>query len=312
MIIYSIHISFYKQKLVVNSIWFYVIIRASSISFGGIDMEDFYREFFKRFDSNIYVRQCGKEYCEPSHAFGPAIRDHFLIHFIVDGKGKFYHNDKIYEVNPNQMFLICPDETTYYEADERSPWTYLWVGFNGSRAITYLKEIGLTIDNPVISVKNYEYVIQCLEDIIESSKLIRGGEVRMLGHLYLFLSLLIEESLRTDARTLQDDYIHKAIEFMEMNFVRNITIQDIAHHLNLNRSYFSKLFKSKLNKSPQQYLISLRINKACDLLIQNENLPINNISRSVGYPDQLVFSKTFKRLIGLVPSDFRLRELNNK
>jgi YesN/AraC family two-component response regulator len=155
-----------------------------------------------------------------------------------------------------------------------------------------------------------DFVIDCLDEVIESSKVIRGGDLRMLGHLYILLSKLYEESKRPTDQTLQDDYIKKAITYIEMNYIHHISISDIANSLNLNRSYFSSLFKRKLQISPQNYLIQLRIDKSCDLLISNPNLTINYIATSVGYTDQLVFSKTFKKLIGMSPSLFR--EINSK
>ena len=265
-----------------------------------------YKDYSNRFDTNIYIRQFGKEICAPNHSNGPGTRDHYLLHFIVSGKGKYYHNNNVYEVLPSQCFLICPDEVAYYIADEEDPWSYYWIGFSGSRAQPYLDEIALTRTSPVLHVNDIDYIIKCLEEIIESSKIIRGSDIRMLGHLYILLSKLYEESKRPVDQTLQDDYIKKAVEYIEMNYIHNISISDIADNLNLNRSYFSNLFKSKLQVSPQHYLIQLRIDKACDLLIRNQSLSINYIARSVGYTDQLVFSKTFKKVLGISPSVFRV------
>lgn len=270
-----------------------------------------YKEFFNRFDSNIFIRQMGQQQCKPSHSFGPATRDHYLIHFVTIGKGCYHFNSKVYQVNAGQCFLICPNDVTYYEADPDDPWTYLWIGFSGARALQYLEQISLTRNTPILSIADMAFVETCMENIIESAKVMRGGEIRMLGHLYLLLSKLLEESKRPDYHSLQDDYIRKAIEYIEMNYAQQITINEIAKHLNLNRSYFSNLFRLKLQKSPQQYLITHRINKACVFLIQNKDLPVGHIATSVGYPDQLVFSKAFKKSTGLSPSEFRLKDANN-
>ncbi len=271
-----------------------------------------YRDYSNRFDTNIYIRQFGKQVCMPNHSFGPGTRDHYLLHFVVSGKGKYYYKDQVFEVKSSQCFLICPDELAYYIADEDDPWTYYWIGFSGSRAHPYLSQIALTKKSPILNVEDMDYIICCLEEVIESSKLIRGGDLRMLGHLYILLSKLYEESKRPIDQTLQDDYIKKAVEYIDMNYIHNISISDIADSLNLNRSYFSSLFKKKLQVSPQNYLIQLRIDKACDLLIRNQTLSVNYIAQSVGYTDQLVFSKTFKKLIGMSPSSFRDSNLTTK
>ncbi len=270
-------------------------------------MEELILEINTKYDSNIYVYQCGWEKCKPKHSYGPTVRDHFLIHFVVSGQGKFYNQDKVYEIKQNEGFLISPDEVTYYEADEKNPWNYLWVGFNGIKAPDYLKQIGLDKNNPITKPNDSEFVIDCLKNLTESSKTTRGREVRMLGYLYLLLSKLLEESKYNDLLHYKDEYIHKAIEYIEMNYSRNITVKNIAEHLGLNRSYFSSLFKKTLNVSPQKFLIHYRINKSCELIKHHKNLNIGDIALSIGYTDPLVFSKTFKSIKGCSPSEYRIQ-----
>ncbi len=111
----------------------------------------------------------------------------------------------------NDLFLISPGDVTFYEADKEDPWHYVWVGFNGIKATQYLDLIGLNRDNPILTTKNPDYIETCLHSIFESSKIIRGGEVRMLGNLYLFLSKLIEETKPAQqSNEKKDDYIQKS------------------------------------------------------------------------------------------------------
>jgi AraC-like DNA-binding protein len=91
---------------------------------------------------------------------------------------------------------------------------------------------------------------------------------------------------------------------MQHNYYRNIKIEDVAKYVGLDRSYLGSIFKKYLKTSMQSFLIDLRINKACRLLA-NENLRVADIARSVGYSDQLQFSKIFKARKGLSPLDYR-------
>ncbi len=267
-------------------------------------MEELFLEITNKYDSNLNVHQCGWEKCKPKHSYGPAVRDHYLIHFVIKGSGKFYIDDLTFDIKENQGFLIHPGDITYYEADEKDPWNYLWVGFNGLKAKEYIRRIGLNRHKPVITTKQPDLVCEYLNKIFESSKLEHAREVRMLGYLYLLLSIFIEEAEIKEVANYKHEYIQKAIEYIEMNYSRNITVQKIAEHLGLNRSYFSSLFKSVLNMSPESFLIGYRINKACELFKQNKNLRIGDVSRSVGYSDQLAFSKAFKKVKGCPPSEF--------
>ncbi|SHK05517.1 AraC-type DNA-binding protein [Clostridium amylolyticum] len=267
-------------------------------------MEELFLEITNKYDSNLIVYQCGWEKCKPKHSYGPAVRDHYLIHFVTKGAGKFYIDNLTFDIKENQGFLICPGDITYYEADEKEPWEYIWVGFNGLKANEYIRRMGLDNHNPIIKTKNSIIVSDYLNNIFKCSKFQHAREVRMLGYLYLLLSILIEEAEIKEVSNYKYEYIEKAIEYIEMNYSRSISVQSIADHVGLNRCYFSSIFKNSLNMSPESFLIGYRINKACELFKQNKNLRIGDVSRSVGYSDQLVFSKVFKKVKGYSPSEY--------
>ena len=78
----------------------------------------------------------------------------------------------------------------------------------------------------------------------------------------------------------------------------------MADELGLDRSYLHRIFKAATGASPQEYLLDLRIRKACDLL-QRTDLSVSIISRSVGYEDTLYFSRLFKKKKGVSPTGYR-------
>ncbi|WP_317134957.1 helix-turn-helix transcriptional regulator [Bacillus changyiensis] len=102
----------------------------------------------------------------------------------------------------------------------------------------------------------------------------------------------------------QQKYIEDALLFIEQNYANSITVHDIAKYISIDRSYLHRLFKQYLNKSPQEYLLNLRIEKGC-FLLAHSSLKIGDIARSVGYNDTLLFSKTFKKIKQSTPSEYR-------
>ena len=73
----------------------------------------------------------GYQTCEPSHAYGPVARTHWLFHFVVSGHGIFRIGGRDYQLSKGMMFVIPPFVETYYEADAEAPWEYIWIGFTG-------------------------------------------------------------------------------------------------------------------------------------------------------------------------------------
>ena len=267
-------------------------------------MYDFHTNLREGIDLCVY--HCGMEECEPGHSYGPAVRDHFLIHYILDGQGRFHIDGKVYNLHKNQGFLICPDIVTYYEADREDPWTYTWVGFQGVKAEMYLRYAGLTRENPVFTYDKGDYIRECFSKMIDASKLKKGGEIRLQGLLYLFLSELIEaaDGYVEAGEKQQEVYIRKAIQYIEMNYSRDISVMELAKHIGLDRSYLCSLFKEYLKVSPREYLIRYRMDKACELM-KNPSLSISDVARSVGYNDPLGFSKMFKKVKGCSPKEYR-------
>jgi len=263
-------------------------------------------------DLNMY--QCGTEVCDPGHYYGPAVRDHFLIHYIHSGRGRFCVGDKVYHLSKGQGFLICPNIVTFYQADMEDPWNYSWVGFHGLKAESYLKSAGLTADSPVFTANDDDFISECFRNMIEAKNLVKGREIRLLGYLYLFLSQLIEENgsgIFTDtADSRKEAYVKKAIEYIEMNYSRKMTISELAHSIGLDRSYLGSIFKEHLSVSLQGYLKNYRMDKACELM-KNEDLSIGDIARSVGYDDPLLFSKLFRKCKGVSPRQYRKMYIEN-
>lgn len=258
--------------------------------------------------TDIDMYQCGEERCKPGHDYGPAVRDHFLIHYILEGEGKFYVGEKVYKLRKNQGFLICPDIVTYYQADYENPWHYIWVGFNGLKAESYLRRASITADNPVFTYDCDDYIKNCLKEMIKAENVKKGREIKLTGLLYLFLSRLIEingnDRIACDDEDSKELYVKKSVEYIQRNYSRKLTVSSMAKYIGIDRSYLGSLFKQYLGISPQQYIMKFRIDKACELM-RNPALSIGDISRSVGYEDQLLFSKTFKKIKGISPKAFR-------
>jgi AraC-like DNA-binding protein len=259
--------------------------------------------------SELDMYNCGIEDCRPGHFFGPAVREYYLIHVIRSGKGCFQVGNQRYPLRRGQGFLICPDVVTFYQADQDDPWHYSWVGFNGTKARDYLEAAGLSQANPIFGFDREDALPEWIGRMVEAGSLGRGRETALRGLLYLFLARLIENA-KTECAGNQlskkEQYLQKAIEFIRINYSRKITVRQIAAFVGLDRSYLSALFQEELHRSPQEFLIRFRMEKARGFMA-NESLSIGDVARSVGYDDPLQFSKAFKKWSGLPPSRYRKR-----
>lgn len=146
---------------------------------------------------------------------------------------------------------------------------------------------------------------------------------------YLLKPLLTDELLETfskirislDAQTniikynilqLKDEYSYSPEEiahlveaYIKENYTQEINFDLISHNFNFSSSYLSKIFTKHIGENLSKYLISLRINKAKQLLLNNRELSIKDIGELVGYPNQFYFSRIFKSVVGKSPASYR-------
>lgn len=270
-------------------------------------MEKAYKlEFDSDQSEGLALGSCGFSRTEPLHSFGPAVRPHFLIHFILTGRGRFTIGNKTYPLKAGYGFVIEPDELTYYEADGEDPWTYVWVGFHGKDAGEYLHKMGLSVRHPIFTSESSEELYQIVREMIGYNTMGIANDLRRNGLLHLFLAQ-IAQSTSLPEKSEEDKantYVTKAIEFIQSNYCNPIKITDVADYVCINRSYLYTLFEEYMKISPQQFLTMFRITKATELL-RVTNFTIESIALSCGYNDALVFNKAFKQCKGMSPSVFR-------
>jgi AraC-like DNA-binding protein len=262
----------------------------------------------KKESTDLNVCQFGIEQCQPLHAFGPAVRDHFLVHCVLGGKGIFQCGDKQCELCRGQGFLICPGVVTYYQADKEEPWTYAWIGFQGVKAEYYLKSAGLDGCTPVFSFPDAERINGIIREMLSANRMDTAGELAILSCLYDFLGLLVQAGNGGENQPEGPDrselYIRKTIECVEKNYSGHIKIRDVARAVGLDRSYLGAIFRKSVNMTLKEFLTAFRMNRACELL-EDRRLTVGDVARSVGYDDPLLFSKTFKNSKGASPSKYR-------
>ena len=256
---------------------------------------------------DLFLCFCGIEACPPRHSYDK-VRSQYLIHYILDGEGTYKVNDKTYHLKKNQGFLITPETQHSYQADEQNPWTYIWIGFNGVKAAHYLNYANLNKENLIFECQDSASLYNCVKKMFELNADTPSNELEIQSLLYLFLSKLASNNANIDlkhrSKVAAEGYLEQSIEFINNYYMKPIKINDIASYIGVNRSYLTSIFKQKLNISPQEFLMNFRMEKASHQLM-NSNQPINEIAKSVGYPDPFAFSKVFRKIYGKSPKQYR-------
>lgn len=265
---------------------------------------------------DLRLYQYGWEQCAPLHSFGPFVRNHYLFHYIISGRGVLHSNDErevthYYTLGQGEGFLICPGQINTYAADKADPWKYVWLEFDGLRAAEYLTSAGLGVGQPIYRPESAAGGAAVRDTMLYIADHPDASTLHLIGHLCLFLDGVIRTSStrkKAPGSQLQDFYMQEAVAYMEHNYQRELTVAEIADACKLNRSYFSKLFHENMGCPPQEFLIRLRLSKAAEMM-RTTSRPISEISMLCGYPNQLHFSHAFKKRYGMPPREWRRQNL---
>ena len=231
-------------------------------------MADVYKQSFKQNYTNnieLSIFNCGLERCAPGQTWGPGIRDHYLIHLVVSGKGVFEVGGRTYEV----------------------------------------VQLPFTDAAPVHHTQDLEGMRAALSSIYSSRGLQPQDEAAMVGYLYLFIAALMRETSesRPHSTSSSSQYVLNAIKYIQFNYSHDISIDDVAKSVGVSRSHLYRVFMLNVGKSPIDYLTEYRVNEACKLL-RSGTLSIAEVAASVGFLDQFYFSRVFKRAKGVPPSKY--------
>ncbi len=228
----------------------------------------------------------GAHTCDPGHKFGPYTREHFLIHFVLEGCGTLQDKFGTHTVKKGEIFIIRPDEITVYQADAKTPWKYVWIYFSGTQASLFDTD---------------RSVYPCPIDILEKAAALASDHCPFALAYASVLSDLAYRSLRRTEE--MDSPLAKIKAHLDFNYMKEIKVEDVAKEFGFDRSYLFKLFKRNYGCGIKEYVQSVRMDRAKVLLKKGFN--VSTTAQMVGFQDEFNFSKAFKKRFGISPKDFK-------
>ena len=246
------------------------------------------------------VLYCEKEYnLLPGECYGPIIRNVYIMECCVEGYGSVIINEKEFSISPGDCYILFPGDTVIHTADSNEPRKGYWCAVDGLDLGFVFKEAGISSDFPFAPPELFSELCNCIQKMVAEWGCGDAGEsLRETSCIYEFLGIL----MKNKKTFVHDDRIERAIGLMESKYYEQLSVDQIAREIGLERSYFSVLFKEKTTVSPHQYLTNLRIYKACDL-IEKEHCTITEAATATGF-DPCNFSRIFKRVTGKTPTEY--------
>lgn len=269
------------------------------------------REYYNVIDADarLGVLFSGYERTAPHHSVR-TVRDHYLFHYVLSGKGTFGLGPRTWRLGPGGGFLLAPGVHGRYASDRHDPWVYAWVGFHGRDAARLLPRVGLSDQNPLLEAGPDDALaahLLGLSAILERRD--PGFSLAAEGQMLMVLADLARlagDRARVDmaAKTQALSMAEAAAEFIQANHQRAIGVEAVAAYVGFHPSHLGRLFRAHYGTTVQAWLARTRIERA-KLLLRTTDRPVSEVARSVGYHDYAPFEKRFRALAGASPTAYR-------
>lgn len=253
---------------------------------------------------SLAVTECGIQICHPGHAAPKLLYKDYSAHFILEGKGVFIKGDKTYELGAGQGFLITPNTSCIYIADEAEPWKYIYVSFRGTDDDVLVHNAGLDENNVIFDFPLDEDMIRDLYAMHRMGKKNEARGYDVTGYFLLVMSRLVKNAVASADGGRAEHYVKCAKRFIEDKYYDRISTADIAAHASVERSYLYRLFLKYEGMPPSEYLMRVRLNAAARML-ENKRISIKEAADSAGFCSLSHFYQKFTEKYGISPKQYR-------
>ncbi len=256
--------------------------------------------------AGLYPLSFGHYRHAKGHRMQRSEHDNQLLIYCTEGGGEVRVNQRSLAVRPGDLVLLRNGLPHAYAADARDPWSIYWVHFDGHLSQAFVDALELSPQDPRLPLGHQSRLIGDFQQFLEAR---RTGYNRQA---FIHASLMLQQILgavallrpQIKARHQGGFDLEQVHSLMQQHIHEQLDLDTLAAQVNLSKYHFAKRYKELTGTSPINHFIHLKIEYACQLLDLSDK-SVKEIGYAVGYEDAYYFSRLFKKVLGLSPSQYR-------
>lgn len=228
------------------------------------------------------------------------------LYFILDGHVEVHVKDQVIKATAGDL-LFLPKNQLQSRVIVSKEMTHYWLHFTCPMDKNDLDLVDTLTFPMKLTPIDKSYI---KETFIKLLAAIKQDDMQGRIHTLMYSTILVDYYL-TNCNDVQPTFLddkfnqlNKIRLYIQDHLNRPITIEELSSQMHLHPNYFNNLFKSYFNVAPKQYINSLKVQRAKELLLVS-NQSIEEIANNLGFQDKFYFSRLFKKKMGVSPQQFR-------
>lgn len=251
-------------------------------------------------DKYLQINSCGFQSTPlPNTVIRKKGRKDYHILLIDSGKCEVLHKDKLYTLSRGNLVIYAPKEEQKYSFS--SGCSSLWCHFCGNLVEELFHSCNLT--SGIYLLKPNKEIFESYSTLIQRFHL--SNKQTLANASLLELIYHISNASTQTEHTRSSDIITETLAYININYNKQLTLDELAKKAGYSKSRFSHLFFETVGTSPIKYQNDIRLKTSCELL-HSTNLTITEIAQSCGFNDSLYFTRIFKKKYKTSPTQYRL------
>ncbi len=258
--------------------------------------------------SLLYLQEAGTLKALKPHTNKRSSLSSYLFFIVLNGEGTLkYEKEEIKLKKGYCAFIDCKKKYSH-KTSSNNLWELAWIHFDGENMPEiydkFIKRGGKNVFKTK-STEKYVSIITDLYSVAKSDDYIKDMKINEL------ISGLLTEIMKTSLKEEMGDKLSKSeyglsdiLEYLEQNYKQKISLDELSERFYINKFYLTRIFKERYGVSILSYVNSLKITNAKQLLRFSDKT-VEAISFECGFSDANYFSRTFKKLEGVSPFEYR-------
>ena len=270
-----------------------------------VEARRFYHHLSPVSEAALAVVCAGYEQCSAEYLIEREKFPYYSLEFVSHGSGAVWLDGLESRLHPGVAFTYGPGVPHRISVAPDNPLGKYFVDFVGKRSAALLHESGLKLGS-VVNVSSLSDLQETFEALLRDGSSGAAHANALCAKLLEYLLEKIKASTRTNgkAHSLAEKNYERCRLYMQRHYARLMTIESVANECEIDKAYLCRLFKRFDSQTPYQYLIKQKMDRAATML-ENAELLVSEVALSLGYADPFLFSRAFKSVFGIPPSEFR-------